>query len=130
MGIITQRCLVIKSKLKISLLNACGIVIGLINAILGAGGGMLVVPVLKSKGLSQTEAHATAIAVILPITVVSCGIYLYRGQVPLGSNLWFLLFGAIGAIVGGIVLKKIPAKILKKIFGVFIIWAAVRMMFK
>lgn len=116
-----------KKNKKISLL---GLIVGLINSLLGAGGGMLAVPILKKSGLSQTEAHATSIAVILPITIISTVIYAIKGNVPFDGNLWFLLYGAIGAVIGGIILKKIPQKVLKKIFACFIIWAAIRMFFK
>ena len=44
-----------------------GILIGLINGFLGAGGGMVAVPALKHFGLSQKEAHENAVAVILII---------------------------------------------------------------
>ena len=38
-----------------------GLGIGLINGLLGAGGGMLAVPLLKKMGLSQKQAHANAV---------------------------------------------------------------------
>ena len=43
-----------------------GFFIGIINGLLGAGGGMLAVPALKKLGLSQKDAHRNALAVILP----------------------------------------------------------------
>ena len=48
-----------------------GFLIGIVNALFGAGGGMIAVPFLRTLGLSQKQAQATAICVILPLTVVS-----------------------------------------------------------
>ena len=64
-----------------------GIAIGFVNGLLGAGGGMLAVPFLKKCGLSQRQAHQNAIAIILPITAVSVGIYLYCDYVNLSESL-------------------------------------------
>ena len=50
---------------------AFGVAVGLVNGVFGAGGGMLAVPLLKKSGLDQKQSHANAVAVILPITVIS-----------------------------------------------------------
>ena len=115
---------------KFKPIDLSGIAIGIINALLGAGGGMLVVPVLKKKGLTQTQAHATSIAVILPLTIISAAVYYYRGNIVFDTNLWFLLYGAMGAVIGALLLKKIPQRVLRITFGCFIIWSAVRLMMK
>ena len=54
-----------------------GALIGLINGFFGGGGGMVVVPLLnKMFGLEQKKAQATALFVILPISLVSTIVYL------------------------------------------------------
>ena len=45
-----------------------GLLIGVVNIMLGAGGGMLTVPFYKKIGLSQKQAQINAVATILPIT--------------------------------------------------------------
>ena len=47
-----------------------GVLIGAVNGLFGAGGGMLAVPLLTKLGLERKQAHANAVAVILPITVL------------------------------------------------------------
>ncbi|MDR1563632.1 MAG: sulfite exporter TauE/SafE family protein [Oscillospiraceae bacterium] len=113
-------------KLK-KILSALGV--GLINGLLGAGGGMIAVPALEKNGLEPNKAHASSIAVILPISVLSAGLYLWRGQVELADSLSYIPGGIIGALLGGWLLPKIPAEILKRIFGVFALWAGVRILF-
>ena len=102
-----------------------GFLIGLINGFLGAGGGMVAVPALKKSGLSQKEAHENAVAVILPLTLLSAALYLYRGSVTFSDALPFIPSGLIGAVVGTFIMKKISNVWLSRIFGGFMIFSLV-----
>ena len=110
--------------------NGIGTIIGLINSLLGAGGGLITVPYLSKQGLSQQKAQATSVFIILPLTAVSTILYLHKNIFTLKEAFIFLPFGIIGAILGGIFLKKIPAVILKIIFSAFMVYAGVRMLIK
>jgi uncharacterized membrane protein YfcA len=107
-----------------------GVAIGLVNGILGAGGGMIAVPLLKKAGLSQKQCHTNAIAVILPITVISASIYLYKGDVTINQALIYMPTGLLGAIIGTYLLKKISPTWLKRIFGGLMIYAGIRLLVK
>ena len=58
-----------------------GMLIGTVNIILGAGGGMLTVPLYKKMGMEQKTAQINAVGTILPITIISSIIYLINGNV-------------------------------------------------
>ena len=107
-----------------------GALVGILNGMLGAGCGMLVVPMLKKFGLEQTKSHATAVAVIFPLSVLSTAAYLLLGHFELGQAAVYLLPGAAGALAGALLLSKIPAKWLRKLFACFMIWAGIRMVMK
>lgn len=107
-----------------------GVGIGLVNGILGAGGGMLAVPLLKRLGFSQKTAHTNAIAIILPITIISAIIYLLKGYVTINDSLVYIPTGLLGALLGTYFLKKISPKWLKRIFGALMIYAGVRLLLK
>ena len=107
-----------------------GVIIGVVNGLLGAGGGMLAVPLLKNSGIEQKEAHATSIAVILPLSVISAATYLLKGSVTLSDSIPYLLPGAIGAVIGAVLLGKISDKWLRRVFGVFMIWAGIRLLMR
>ncbi len=117
----------IKEKIKPSIY---GVVTGVINGLLGAGGGMIAVPALKGVGLDQRKAQANAIAVILPISVVSCIMYMVRGDVTVADSLPYIPGGIIGTVIGTFLLSKLPTNILKKLFGAFMIWAGVRLLMR
>lgn len=117
----------IKKYLSIA---ASGVAVGLVNGMFGAGGGMLAVPLLKKQGLDQKSAHANAVAVILPITVVSAMLYLVKGNVKITDSLPFIPTGILGAVVATFILKKISPQWLKRIFGFFMIYAGVRLLLR
>ncbi len=117
-------------KFKIFGLNSLfGGLIGLINGFFGAGGGLLTVPLLIKNNMERKIAHANAVAVILPITVVSACLYLLKGDVTLSDSFIFIPGGILGAILGTFIIKKISPTMIRKIFGVFMIWAGWRLIF-
>ena len=117
-------------KNKKLLIAFSGTGIGFLNGLLGAGGGMIAVPILKHLSLSQKEAHANAVAVILPITILSAILYLINGYVTLKESLIYIPTGIIGSLIGAELLKKISPLWLKRIFSFFMLYAGVRLLFK
>lgn len=117
-------------KKQNAVLALSGAAIGLVNGFLGAGGGMIAVPVLKKIGLSQKSAHSNAVALILPITVLSALLYLIKGYVKISDALPFIPAGIVGAVAGTYFLKKISPLWLKRIFGGFMVYAGVRLLFR
>lgn len=113
----------IKKYLKPTIL---GVGVGIVNGVFGAGGGMLAVPLLKKSGLEQKAAHANAVAVILPITVISAILYLVKGTVTLGDSFAFIPTGLIGSLIATFLLQKFSNKLLGKIFALFMIYAGIR----
>lgn len=107
-----------------------GIAIGIVNVTLGAGGGMLTVPLYKKCGFDQKSAQINAVATILPITIISLIIYLFNGNVNFSEAFPYILFGLPGAILGTFVIKKTSNKILKSAFAIFMLWAGIRMIIK
>ncbi|MBU5438214.1 sulfite exporter TauE/SafE family protein [Tissierella sp. MSJ-40] len=117
-------------KNKIKLLSI-GLVTGLVNGLFGSGGGTIVVPALVFLlGIDDHKAHATAISIILPLSIISTIIYLSNSFIPLNIGLKVVIGGVIGSFIGAKVLNKIPIHILRKIFGSVIIYTAIRMIMK
>ena len=104
-----------------------GLLTGIVSSLLGAGGGMIAVPSLKKAGLETKEAHANAVAVILPIALLSSVLYMIDGRVTISDALPFLPGGLIGAFLGTLILKKISPLWLGRIFGGFMVYLGVRM---
>ena len=105
-----------------------GVAVGLVNGIFGAGGGMLAVPILKRNGLEQKVAHANAVAVILPITIISAALYLIKGNVTLSDSLAYIPTGLAGSVIATFLLQKFSNTLLQKTFSIFMIYAGVRLL--
>lgn len=112
-------------------LIALGFVTGLVNGIFGSGGGTIIVPALiLFFGLKDYVAHATAISIILPLTLISTTIYLFKNTIPMKISFLVVIGGLLGSYMGAKFLNKIPTNILRKVFGSVIIYSAVRMILK
>lgn len=103
---------------------------GFINGLLGAGGGMITVPLLKKMGFSQKQAQENAIAVILPITLISSIVYLLSSYVSITDPLPYIPGGILGAFIGTKFMKKLSGKTLRFIFAGFMLYAGVRLLCK
>lgn len=107
-----------------------GIFSGFINGLLGSGGGTIVVPALEVLQKTEThKAHATAIAVILPLSVISAAVYFLKGSLNWEAILYVGLGSVPGSLLGAFLLKKLSSAFLNKLFGAVMVTAAVRMMF-
>ncbi len=107
-----------------------GIVAGLVNGVFGGGGGMIVVPLLiHVLSMPEQNAHATALLIILPLSIVSGLFYAVFGAFNLNVGIPVLLGVTIGGIVGAILLKKISSKWLVVIFSLVMMFAGAKMLF-
>ena len=96
----------------------CGAVIGAANGLFGGGGGMVAVPLLGKTGLSEKQAHATAILVILPVCILSFFLYAWKGLYDFSVLIPTSLGVTAGGILGAKLLGKLPVKAVRLIFAV------------
>lgn len=89
---------------------------------------MVVVPMLHKDGLPAERSHATSIAIILPLSILSSILYLSAGRFDIVQALPYIPLGLVGAWLGGILLPKIKTKWLHRIFGLIVIYSAVRLL--
>lgn len=107
-----------------------GALTGAANGLFGGGGGMIAVPFLeRAAHFPARRAHATAIAVILPASIVSGIVYLAFGLAPWSVLLPCAIGVAAGGFLGAKLLARIPAKIVTAIFALFMLAAGLRMIF-
>jgi uncharacterized membrane protein YfcA len=105
-----------------------GAVTGFANGLFGSGGGTLLVPALEKIVKVEThKAHATAIAAILPLSLVSIFFYVRAGELPWTDVAWISAGGCLGGFLGAKLLNKVTSHWLHKIFGAFMVVAAIRM---
>jgi hypothetical protein len=107
-----------------------GLFTGICNGLFGSGGGTILVPgMVFVMGLKEHKAHATAIMVILPLTILSTIVYYRSSYIDWPTTLRVVSGGIAGSLIGAKLLNRIPASVLRKAFGIFMIITAVRMVF-
>ena len=103
-------------------------VVGFINGFFGGGGGLLCVVALKNiYKLETKKAHATTLAVIFPISIISAIIYSLNNHIEILSTS-FISFGVIiGGILGALILKKINQKVVNWVFIAVLFTVGIKM---
>lgn len=104
-----------------------GLAAGAVNGLFGAGGGMVLIPLLSLlTNLEEDEIFASGLAVILPICIVSVTVTAMTGMLAWRESLPWLAGSALGGIAAGLWGKKIPVKWLHRGLGILIVWGGVR----
>ena len=119
-----------KSKRNLKLCAIGGIAAGFLNGLFGSGGGTLIVPFSeKFLKLDPQKSHATAIFIISGFTVVSLIFYAFSSGLDYKNAMYVSTGGVFGGYIGAKLLAKLSFSAIHKIFGSFMILAAVRMVF-
>ena len=112
------------------LLAAGGVLAGTFGALLGLGGGILVVPLLTlGFGLPFREAVAISLMAVITTSSVSAAVYLDRRVANLRLGLTLELFTATGALIGGLAAFLLPDRALAGLFAVMLgytAWSMIR----
>lgn len=107
-----------------------GIAVGFANGIFGGGGGMILVPMLTEYlGMEEKCAHATAILIILPLSVVSGLLYAVFGCFDVKFGFYVALGVTVGGALGALLLKRLSLKYVKAVFYALMFFAGIRMAF-
>lgn len=104
-----------------------GALAGLANGLFGSGGGLFLVPLLtRWAKLPQRKSYATSVAVVLPLSLLSAGVYWWKGGLDLAGAWPYLLGGAAGGFLSGKVFHKVPLVWLRRAFGLLILYGGAR----
>ena len=96
---------------------------GVANGLFGAGGGLVLVPLLIGWiGMEEKKAFATSVAIILPLSVASYITFCLQGGDVWADALPYL----IGGLLSAKFFKKIPAVWLHRLFGGLILYGGVK----
>ena len=110
------------------MLVVVGALTGTLAGFMGVGGGILLVPFLVlALGMTQHEAEATSLLVILPTAVAASIALRRRGVGDLRAGLGLGTVGAVGAVVGALFALALPADVLRVAFAVLLAVAGVQL---
>lgn len=115
------------NKHSIFPLILCGAIAGAVNGLFGAGGGMLLVPLLTLlTDLDETEIFPASVVIIAPLCIVSLLLTTRSPNFPWHTLPPYLCGSVIGGILAGISAKKIPVQFLHRLLGILILWGGIR----
>lgn len=110
--------------------SLAGALAGAANGLFGGGGGMVLVPMLTGPGgLDQRRAFATSVAIILPLCILSAGIYLFRGGLEPAAALPYLVGGLAGGALGGKLFTGVNVLWLRRGFGALLLFGGIKAVF-
>ena len=104
-----------------------GSIAGTVNGLFGAGGGMLLIPLLTLTAIVDEDAlFPTCVCIMLPICIVSLTVAGFQAPLPLAQALPYLIGSIPGGLLAGWLGKKIPTLWLHRGLGLMILWGGVR----
>ena len=105
-------------------LCVAGFCAGAVNGLFGAGGGMVLIPLMELLTKSDDrDLFSSSITVILPICLVSLAM---SGTISITEALPYLPGSAIGGFLAVRYGRKIPTVWLHRTLGILIIWGGIR----
>ena len=106
-----------------------GVSAGIVNGLFGGGGGMIVVPMLiYLLKCPNKKAHATAIMIILPISLVSGLFYSAFGNLDLSVGIPATIGVVAGGVAGAFLLSKLSSKWVMIVFAIVMAAAGIKML--
>jgi len=106
-----------------------GLIGGLLSGIFGIGGGIIMVPLLVNLAkMDQRRAAATSLVAIIPASIAGSTTYFATGEINLLAGVVIAAGAIVGAVLGSILLRRIPLVWLRWMFIVLILVVAVRML--
>ena len=104
-----------------------GLGAGTVNGLFGAGGGMVLVPLLTGlTQLDEDEIFPSSVSIILPICLISLSLSFRGGFSDWNTAIPYLVGSAAGGIAAGLWGRRIPTLWLHRLLGVLILWGGIR----
>ena len=124
-----------EAKKRSMLFALAGILSGIVNGLLGTGGGILTVLFLskiyaKDSSYSTKDIFAITLCSSVIMSMASLLFYLSSGCSSVSDSALYMLAAVPGGVLGAILLEKLSSKTMKLIFALLVVWAGISMMIK
>ena len=107
---------------------------GFCNAVLGAGGGILLSlsmgTLLSDRFRDRRQLLITTQGAMIPGCIISCLIYASRGTLDTTSFSVFAIPALIGGAAGSLLLDKIKPGTINTLFSLLVVWSGCRMLLR
>ena len=119
------------STISIFLFLLLGLITGIFSGLIGIGGAIIIIPSLVLVfGMSQHMAQGTTLALMVPpIGLLAAWTYYKAGYVDFKVAALICLGFFVGGFIGARFVADIPDLLLRRIFGIVLLLAALKMIF-
>ena len=126
-----------KARSRLFLVAVGALAAGIINGLLGAGGGIILIFVLApalgnlyengDEFYKRRDLMATSLSVMLPVSAVSAFRYGLNGMLDWEYISRIILPAILGGLLGGILLDKLKESFIMKLFAFLVIYSGIAM---
>ena len=99
------------------------------GSLVGVGGGIIMVPFLTMWGMGQKKAQGTSLVVITALVPIAIFSYYRLGNIDFSFAVPLAIGGAIGGFVGSSLCQRYSNRVLAKLFSIFLLLIAIRLIF-
>lgn len=119
------------STINIFLFLLLGLITGIFSGLIGIGGAIIIIPSLVLVfSMSQHMAQGTTLALMVPpIGLLAAWTYYKAGFVDLKVAALICVGFFVGGFIGARFVADIPDLLLRRIFGIVLLLAALKMIF-
>lgn len=89
------------------------------------GGTILILCLSLFLGMDQKVAQATNLIFFIPTSIAAICVNIKKKKINFKISKVIIFWGIIGAVIGAMITQNIDVKLLKKIFGIFLIIIAI-----
>ncbi|MCI9561524.1 MAG: sulfite exporter TauE/SafE family protein [Clostridia bacterium] len=94
---------------------------------MGMGGGTILIPALTILfGVEQHIAQATNLIAFLPMAAFSLRVHKDKGNLKTQGVWWIVVPAVLTSVAGGLAASLLPAAVLRKLFGAFLVFLALK----
>lgn len=117
--------------MEILIFISIGLAAGILSGLFGVGGGIIIVPALVFfAGMTQHNAQGTSIGLmLLPIGILAAYNYHKTGNLDIKAGLIVASAFVLGGYFGSKLALNIDQLLLKRLFGILLLFVAIRLIF-
>ncbi len=102
-----------------------GFFAGMLNGLLGAGGGIVIVyglrRIYRGEHIDGRSIYASALGVMIPLSAFSLWRYFRKGYLPQGALTPLVLPAVLGGLAGGFLLPRLSLPTLSRLFAALVL---------
>ena len=116
------------SVLDVVMVLLAGTVVGIVSALFGVGGGLLMVPfMVLALDMGQHISEGTSLLVIVPTALVGSIAHYRSGYVDIPTAARLAIGGLVGAVLGALIGLDLSGETLRRLLAILVAFVGVRL---